>query len=338
MSLKKIAICLIITALWGTIGCQKDTTPDFRGFQKPSSFPDPTYPFASNPVTEAGFSLGKKLFYDGQLSRDGSISCGSCHLQSAAFSHVDHTVSHGIDDKLGTRNTPAIQNMAWESNFMWDGGIHNLDMLPFSPIENPVEMDEKVANVLVKLRNTTNYPALFKEAFGDTTINSARMMQALSQFMSMLISANSRYDKWIQGDANALNDIEQVGLQTFRAKCATCHTEPLFTDHSFHNNGLPINNDKGRGRITLNPNDDYTFKTPSLRNIEKTMPYMHNGTLHSLDDVLNHYQNNIQQTPNVAPALANGFTLSDSERATLKAFLLTLTDDTFIRDPLFSEF
>lgn len=318
--------------------CQKNDKPEFTGFENPTHFPTVTYPFNSNPVTEAGFELGRKLFYEGKLSRDGSISCGSCHLQSAAFSHVDHTVSHGIDDKLGTRNAPAVQNMAWSSTFMWDGGVHNLDMFSFSPIENPVEMDEKVANVLLKLQATTTYPPLFKAAFGTQEINSTRMMQALSQFMCMLVSANSRYDQFVQGNNDALNATEKEGLTIFRAKCANCHTEPLFTDNSFRNNGLPIGNDKGRSRITLNPADDYTFKVPSLRNIEKTMPYMHNGSLHSLDAVLDHYQNGIQQTPNLDPLLTNGLALSDAEKEQLKAFLLSLTDNDFIREPKFSEF
>ena len=318
--------------------CQKNDKPEFTGFENPTHFPTATYPFNSNPVTEAGFELGRKLFYEGKLSRDGSISCGSCHLQSAAFSHVDHTVSHGIDDKLGTRNAPAVQNMAWSSTFMWDGGVHNLDMFSFSPIENPVEMDEKVANVLLKLQATTTYPPLFKAAFGTQEINSTRMMQALSQFMCMLVSANSRYDQFVQGNNDALNATEKEGLTIFRAKCANCHTEPLFTDNSFRNNGLPIGNDKGRSRITLNPADDYTFKVPSLRNIEKTMPYMHNGSLHSLDAVLDHYQNGIQQTANLDPLLANGLSLTDAEKQQLKAFLLSLTDNDFIREPKFSEF
>ena len=199
-------------------------------------------------------------------------------------------------------------------------------------------MDEKVANVLLKLQATTTYPPLFKAAFGTEEINSMRMMQALSQFMCMLVSANSRYDQFVQGNNDALNATEKEGLTIFRAKCAACHTEPLFTDNSFRNNGLPIGNDKGRSRITLNPADDYTFKVPSLRNIEKTMPYMHNGSLHSLDAVLDHYQNGIQQTPNLDPLLTNGLALSDAEKEQLKAFLLSLTDNDFIREPKFSEF
>lgn len=328
---------MLFVGFWAA--CQKDNKPEsFKGFEQPNHFPITTYPFDSNPVTEAGFELGRKLFYDGKLSRDGSISCGSCHLQSAAFSHVDHTVSHGIDDKLGKRNAPAVQNMAWSSTFTWDGGVHNLDLFPFLPIQNPVEMDETVANVLLKLQATPAYPPLFKAAFGTEEINSIRMMQSLSQFMCMLVSADSRYDQYVQGDQNALTNNEKDGLTIFRAKCATCHTEPLFTDNTFRNNGLPLGNDKGRALITLNPADEYTFKVPSLRNVEKTMPYMHNGSLHSLDDVLNHYQNGIQHTATLDPILTNGLALSDTEKQQIKAFLLTLTDNDFIRNAQFSEF
>lgn len=336
MNKKHIGILSIFLITF--ISCQKETSPTFQGFQKPNNFPEPTYPFDTNPVTEAGFMLGKKLFYDTRLSRDGSISCGSCHLQSSAFSHVDHTVSHGIDDKLGTRNAPSLQNLAWGKTFTWDGGIHNLDMFPFLPIENPVEMDETVTNVLQKIQQTSTYPALFEEAFGTTEINSARMMQAFSQFMCLLISANSRYDQFMAGNEQALSDNEKAGLTVFRAKCANCHTEPLFTDETFRNNGLPLSNDKGRSRITLNPSDDYTFKVPTLRNIEKTMPYMHNGSLRSLDDVLNHYQNGIQHTTTLDPSLTNDLSLTDSEKQQIKDFLLTLSDETFVRDPNFSEF
>jgi cytochrome c peroxidase len=328
-------LCWFVT-LWSA--CKKEnTSSDFKGFVQPSHFPAPVYPFANNPVTEAGFNLGKKLFYDGRLSRDGSISCGSCHISYSAFSHTAHNVSHGIDNRLGTRNAPALQNLAWSTTFFWDGGVHNLDMLSFNPIQNPVEMDEQVPNVLTKLAADAEYKKMFKRAFGSEEINSIRMMQALSQFMNMLISANTPYDKYLKGDTLALNSTERRGLRLFNDRCGACHNGALLTDDSFKNNGLRPTNDKGRSLITLNPQDDYKFKVPSLRNIEKTAPYMHDGRFETLEQVLNHYVNAIHGASNLDPSLQTGVWLSTSEKADVLAFMKTLTDEEFIRNPLFAE-
>lgn len=320
------------------IACGTTVTPkpEFRGFVAPASFPTPTYNFTNNPVTENGFALGKKLFYDGRLSRNGTISCGSCHISYSAFTHHGHDVSHGIDDKLGTRNAPAVQNMAWMDMFFWDGGVHQLDMLSFNPIANPVEMDESVANVLEKLKQDAQYPKMFKAAFGSEEINSMRMMQALSQFMCMLISANSKYDQYKQGKVE-FSAAEKRGLDLFQQKCATCHSGELFTDQSFRNNGLATTADSGRAHITLNASDRYKFKVPSLRNVGKTAPYMHDGRLGTLNSVLNHYQKNVQQTPNLDPLLTNGISMTDAEKADIIEFLYTLSDETFVRDTLFAE-
>ncbi|OWY24284.1 cytochrome-c peroxidase [Sphingobacteriales bacterium UPWRP_1] len=337
MKLRVFYVILLLFLAATSCNKEQEEQPEFTGFVSPKHFPETTYPFETNPVTEAGFKLGRKLFYDGRLSRDGSISCGSCHIQYSAFSHVAHAVSHGIDDKLGKRNAPPIQNAAWMQTFMWDGGVHNLDMLPFNPIQNPVEMDETVSNVILKLQADETYRQMFSDAFGSEEINSTRMMQAFSQFMCMLISDHSRYDEYIGGNETALNTEEKEGLAIFRQKCNTCHTEPLFTNNGFKNNGMPPGNDKGRSLITLNPADEYAFKVPSLRNIEKTMPYMHNGTLQTIDDVLNHYQSGIVQTPNLDPLLGSNFSLTNLEKERLKAFLLTLTDEKFLKNPDFSE-
>ncbi len=335
----KISIFSIIVSILELVACGKDKPKpvEWTGFERPAHFPNPVYDFSSNVVTEAGFALGKKLFYDGKLSRDGSISCGSCHIQYSAFTHHGHAVSHGIDEQLGSRNAPPIQNTAWQANFFWDGGVQHLDMLSIAPIENPVEMDETVANVLQKLRADSEYPALFEKAFGTTEINTARTMQALSQFMNMLVSANTRYDKFVQGDNSALNAQEQAGLAAFRIKCESCHREPLFIDNEFHYNGLFRTNDLGHFGITLNPLDSFTFKTPSLRNLDKTAPYMHDGRFTNLDMVLDHYQSGIYPHANLDSRLTNGFSISNQEKADIKAFLLTLTDEEFIRNPLFSE-
>lgn len=345
----RLALLSLLAAgfLWLT-GC-RPTEPTAQPtvlFEQPTNFPKPVYALDQNQPTEAGFRLGRALFYDGMLSRDGSIACAECHNQAYAFTHHQHDVSHGIDDQVGTRNSLPLQNLAWQSAFFWDGGVHDLDLAPIAPIENPVEMDEQSTNVIAKLRKSSRYPPLFKAAFGTEDINGPRFLQALSQFMLSLVSANSRYDKWVRKEAGGtLTDDELAGLSVFRAKCSSCHAGELFTDNSFRNNGLFIQGSKdlGRAHVTELPQDRYRFKVPSLRNVEKTLPYMHDGRFYSLEAVLNHYADNVQLTENLDPLLQPagqpkpGISLTTSEKRQIIAFLKTLTDDQFLRDPRFVE-
>jgi len=315
-------------------------------FKTPNNFPPPIYAIGNNPVNTAGFELGKALFYDPLLSRDGTVSCGSCHQQVSGFAHQDHALSHGIDNKVGARNGPALINLAWQASFFFDGGVNDLDLQPIAPIENPVEMDEKMANVLLKLKNSTRYPAMFEKAFGSRDITTAKTLKAFSQFMVMLISANSKYDKMRRGELVFSPD-ENTGLQIFNQKCATCHAGELFTDKSFSNNGLPLNpppafNDQGRFLITQQNTDLFKFKMPTLRNIEKTAPYMHDGRIATLEGVIAHYLTPAL-TPNVDPRLRQfpggflGIPLTVNERAKILTFLKTLTDEEFLKNPLFAE-
>jgi cytochrome c peroxidase len=313
-------------------------------FETPAGFPPTVYQVHNNPPTPAGFKLGKALFYDGILSRDGSISCGTCHQQNFAFTHHQHDVSHGIDDKLGQRNAPSLQNLAWHKEFNWDGGVNHLDFFPIQPIQNPVEMDEKLSNVLEKLRNHPSYPRLFKEAFGSEEITTERFLQALSQFMVMMVSADSRYDKYLAGKSS-LSPSEMQGLQVFQNKCSSCHQGVLFTDLSYRDNGLAptARQDVGRESITLNSTDRFKFKVPSLRNVEFSAPYMHDGRFTSLEQVLNHYQNGVRNNPNLDPLLKKsdgslGIDLTEEEKKNIIAFLKTLTDENFLKDERFSEF
>lgn len=309
----------------------------------PSNFPALVYDTASNPVTKEGFELGRKLFYDPLLSRNNTISCGSCHIQGSAFTHHGHDVSHGIDDKLGTRNSPPVMNLAWSRFFFWDGGVFNLDLQPIAPIENPVEMDEHIPVVLTKLKENSTYRKMFKAAFGSEEITSAALFKALSQFMLQCISANSRYDRYVRNEGVQLTNEELEGRTIFQQKCASCHSTDLFTDNDFHNNGLvpSMVNDKGRFLITLNESDLYKFKTPSLRNIAKTAPYMHDGRFYTLMAVLDHYSNGITDSPTLDSRLKTngvpGIVLTADEKTKLVAFMNTLTDDEFIRDPKLSE-
>lgn len=329
---------ILISSLIVMISCSKEIISRFGGFRQPANFPMPVYRMNNNPITEDGFILGRKLFYEPRLSRNNTISCGSCHIQSAAFTHHGHDVSHGIDDRLGTRNAQPIMNLAWSPDFFWDGGVFDLDLQPIVPITNHVEMDESVQNVQEKLRQLPEYPNFFKRAFGTEEINTTRMMKALSQFMLLCISASSRYDSVMNG-LQKFTETETQGYELFKQHCNGCHKEPLFTDHSFRNNGLPpgLSNDEGRYQITLNPADRYKFKVPSLRNLLFTVPYMHDGRFITLDAVLDHYNEGIHSTPHLDPLLKNGIKLSLLQRQQLLAFLKTLIDRDFLINPLLAE-
>lgn len=334
----KINVLLLVVVLLAA-SCSKETPEAALVFEQPPHFPKPTYKFENNPINKPTFELGKALFFDEMLSRDNTISCGSCHQQGAAFAHADHDVSHGINDLLGTRNAPALANLAWNPLFFWDGGVHDLDLVPIAPIENPVEMDEKMDNVLEKLRASNKYKQLFTNAFGTSEINTTRTLKALSQFMLMMVSANSRYDQYKLGNKSALNAQEINGLALVQSKCTPCHSTELFSDYSFRNNGLALrtNADEGRAHITLRNTDRYTFKVPSLRNVAVSGPYMHDGRFRTLENVLNHYATGVQNTQNLDSLLikndgTRGISLAAQEQQAIIAFLKALTDENFIRD------
>nr|WP_039866111.1 cytochrome c peroxidase [Pedobacter sp. BAL39] len=322
----------------------KEEIESWLGFVKPVNFPDPEYKFANNPITKEGFELGRALFYEPRLSRNNTITCGSCHIQSSAFTQHGHDVSHGIDDRLGTRNSPPIMNLAWNKAFMWGGGVYDLDLQPIVPITTHEEMDENLENVLNKLRALPKYTGLFKNAFGSEEISTAKFMKALSQFMLMCVSSNSKYDKVMRKEAGmSFTADEQEGYTLFKQKCASCHSEPLFTDGSFRNNGLGISpiNDQGLYAATLKETDKYKFKVPSLRNLQYTAPFMHDGRFLSLAGVLEHYHSEVQDTPNLDPVLKQGnrigIALTQNDKVKLTAFLATLNDTDFINNKLLSE-
>ena len=318
----------------------EETTPSasFRGLVVPPHFPQPHYNFQNNPITEKGFELGRSLFYDPILSLDNTISCGSCHAQVHAFADHGTSASVGIDGRLGKRNSPPIQNMAWYTSFMWDGGINHLEVMPFAPITSTVEMGETMLGVETKLRAHPQYPQRFKEAFGAEEITSQRILYALAQFMSMMVSANSKYDKVLNGET-AFTERELHGYHIFQQKCASCHAEPLFTDFSFRNNGMmeDYSADEGRSHITQDPNDYGKFKVPTLRNITLSHPYMHDGSIRDLSEVIDMYSSGVHQHFNTDPLLVDPFNFSDEEREALLYFLYTLEDYTFLGNHEFSE-
>ena len=301
-------------------------------FYIPKNWPKPVYNFKNNPLSKEKVFLGRNLFYDPILSRDNSISCANCHSPYNAFTHVDHNLSHGIEDRIGTRNSPTLMNLAWHKSFMWDGAINHLDMQALSPISHPDEMDEKIENVILKINHTKKYKTLFFNAFGDSTATGEKALKAISQFMLTLISANSKYDLVKQHKAQFTSQ-EQNGYKLFQKHCASCHQEPLFTNLKFENNGLKIDpkiKDWGRMKITNNPQDSLKFKVPTLRNIEFSFPYMHDGRFKKLNQVLNHYTNEVQYSPTLSQALTKSIKLTSNEKVDVIAFLLTLSDREFL--------
>jgi cytochrome c peroxidase len=314
-----------------------DTNPLI--LELPDKWPTPVYTFATNPLTEEGFQLGRKLFYDPNLSRDQTISCASCHLQYTGFTHVDHNVSHGIEGRKGTRNAPALINLIWNSSFHWDGGVNNLEVQPINPIQHPAEMDNTLAAVLEYLNESKEYKALFYAAFGDSTASSKQLLKSIAQFTSSLISSNSKYDQYIRKEVDFTKQ-EKNGLKLFRKNCAACHKEPLFNMNDFASNGLTMDtayNDVGRYAISQIGTDSLQFRVPTLRNIEYTFPYMHDGRFRKLKEVLNHYTDGIEtDNPYLSKKLRNKIVLSPEEKKDLIAFLHTLTDREFLYNRRFS--
>lgn len=301
----------------------------------PKNWPTPAYDLSRNPLTEEGIELGRKLFHDPILSKDSTISCASCHLSYTAFSHVDHKLSHGLHDSIGTRNAPALMNLAWNKSFMWDGAVNHLDMQPLAPINHPAEMGESAQHVVYKLECSHTYRRLFQEAFGDSMILGDRLLKALAQFQLSLVSCGSRYDRMKAG-VELFTEQEQNGYLIFQAHCSACHKEPLFTTGEFANNGLSPDSllrDGGRIRITHDPADSLKFKIPTLRNVEFSFPYMHDGRFKRLREVIDHYTGGIMPSPTLAPELRHPIMLSPDQRTDLLAFLLTLSDRDFVLDP-----
>lgn len=303
----------------------------------PDGWPKPNDIFKDNPVTDVGFLLGKKLFYDGRLSKDGKFACASCHEPRAAFATLDHDFSHGFNGQFTTRNTPALQNLAWQSYYNWDGAFTELDKQAAFPITAPNEMAENIDSVLIKLRKDKEYPGLFTKVFGTRDIDEQRLLNALAQFTGMLVSADSKYDRMLKG-TETFNPSELHGYKVFKVHCAECHKEPLFTDNSFRNNGLeadPYLNDSGRMKETGLPADSLKFRVPSLRNVALTQPYMHDGRFYSMQNVIDHYTAGIHQSATLDPLLREPMNLQPKEKYDLVQFLYTLTDSTFINNPAY---
>jgi cytochrome c peroxidase len=303
----------------------------------------------NNPLTEEGIALGKKLFFDRRLSRDNTQSCASCHNPSQAFSDTT-PFSFGVDGNPGTRNAMPLFNLAWnfDNRFNWGGSEFGLEDQAFEPVTNPVEMHSNWNQVANKLQQDAQYPTLFLQAFGTSDIDSTLVVKAIAQFERTLISGNSKFDRYQLGlvdlTPQELNGFD-VYLREDKGDCFHCHgtgANPLWTDNDFHNNGLDaVFTDLGLGAVTGDPNDNAKFRTPSLRNLIFTAPYMHDGRFATLDEVIDFYSFGLQDSPTIDPLMKNiaqgGVQLSPEDKADLIAFLLTLTDDEFVNNPAFQE-
>jgi len=307
----------------------------------------PVIPFG-NPQTVEGVALGKKLFYDTILSGDNSMACANCHAPANAFTDTAQ-FSVGIDGSQGDRNSMPLFNLAWnfDERFAWDGKELSLERQALEPVQNPIEMHANWEDVVVKLKNSSDYPDLFNLAFGDNTVITKELVgRALAQFERTLISANSRFDKHLLGEITLTSE-ELNGFNVFmdeeRGDCFHCHGDnnnPLWTDNEFHNNGLDeIFTDLGLGGVNGDPIDRGKFRSPSIRNLAYTAPYMHDGRFNTLEEVIDHYSEGLKRSATIDPLMKKidegGVGLTPQDKADLKAFLLSLSDPSFLTNPDF---
>lgn len=308
-------------------------------------------------MTVEGVELGRFLFYDKKLSVDGTVSCASCHRQSSSFSDPNQ-FSSGVNGALGNRNSMSLVNMGWNTSFFWDGRSKTLEDQILEPIVNPVEMNNNWDNVVNYLNADPLYQSKFREAFNVAVIDSIHVSMAIAQFVRTMISGNSKFDVIYKVENNlTLTASEQLlynqvtqeelaGYDLFKslngADCFHCHKGPLMQVDKFSNNGLDATfSDLGRGGVTNNSNDNGKFKVPTLRNIEFSAPYMHDGRFATIDEVIDHYSHGVEMSSTIDPLMEFGFQggvqLDNDEKQLLKAFLFTLTDHEFVNNPAFKK-
>jgi cytochrome c peroxidase len=354
---RQIAYFLCVITVSFCLSCSDESSPQYipvlatpSPLQIPQLFADniiaPVIPL-DNPQTVEGIALGKRLFFDPILSGDQTQACAACHSPVNAFSDSAR-FSEGIDGSLGTRNSMPLFNLAWNYNekFFWDGRVFSLEHQALEPVTNPIEMQNTWEIATSRLQSHPEYPVLFQRAFGTTDISAELVTKAIAQFERTLISANSKFDRHLLGLAT-LTPQELNGFNVFmdeaRGDCFHCHgnpNNPLWTDNIFHNNGLDATfTDLGLGEVTGDPADNGKFKSPSLRNLAFTSPYMHDGRFSTIDDVINHYSEGLQNSATIDPLMKKvdegGVQLSAQDKADLKAFLLSLSDPSFINNPDF---
>jgi cytochrome c peroxidase len=346
--MKKVIVVLVCLSLWS---CNPAENPEPENpvtglLILPTHFPQPEM-LTGNPTTVDGVFLGRKLFFDPILSGNNQISCETCHEQAKAFTDGVAFSSKGLSGNFLHRNSPVLINLAWANNgLFWDGGAKNLESLIIGPITHLDEMGQNVLELPEELQRAGDYAKLFDKAFPNDSekgITTPKILKAIAQYIRTLNSSDSKYDQYILNKLQ-LSESEQAGMKIFDVKCASCHTRKthLFTDNLFHNNGLDTvfteefeNANKGRYRITYKEEDLGKFKTPTLRNLAYSSPYMHDGRFETLEQVLNHYSSGIQDFPTLDSSL-RGLSLSAAEKELLLAFLLTLNDESFVNSREFS--
>lgn len=368
----RICICLFFSLVFLAAACKEDDDenvgctncpdddlidvsydPQEYVLEIPEWLPDPIIP-EDNPMTVEGVMLGRQLFYEKKLSQDGSMSCGSCHLQEKAFTDGEAT-SVGVLGMNGSRSSMSIVNLVFNTNgFFWDGRVASLEEQALLPIEDHLEFNENWDNVMDKLRADENYPTQFRKAFGierKSEMTKELAAKAIAQFERTIISGNSRFDQIVEQNIGWPTDAELRGQQLFffelsqdldHPGCSHCHFNPLYTDNEYKNNGLDAVEemedfeDPGLGGVNGNIFDYGKFRVPTLRNIEHTAPYMHDGRLATLEDVLDEYSSGghgvINEDPNI-----QSFTLSDQDKQDLIAFLKMLSDEDLLTNPAFSD-
>ncbi|MDG1731005.1 MAG: cytochrome c peroxidase [Algibacter sp.] len=345
--MKKGLLHIILIALF--FSCENESVEKYLATPSPLEIPKlfkdnilaPVIPI-DNPQTIEGVALGKKLFFDTILSANNTQACADCHAPENAFTDSDR-FSVGVAGILGERNSMPLFNLAWnyDEKFFWDGNTFSLKHQAFIPVTDPIEMNNTWPNVEQKLQQHNEYPNLFEQAFGTSKIDSTLITKAIAQFERTLISANSKFDKYLLGETE-LTPEESNGFNVFmdeaKGDCFHCHgsdKNPLWTDNMFHNNGLDDTFiDLGLGAVTGDPADNGKFKTPSLRNLVFTAPYMHDGRFETIEDVINHYSEGLKNSSTIDPLMKKvtqgGIGLSDTDKADLKAFLLALSDYNFV--------
>lgn len=336
----KRQVVLIVTGLCACVALLSAglSGPAPLPFPVPRGWPEPNKAiFEKNVLTEEGFQLGRRLFYDPQLSSDGMVSCGNCHQQFAAFATLDHPQSHGVGSELTTRNAPSLANLAWMQSYHWDGGVHHIEVQPLTPFTLHNEMNETLPGIVKKVQQDTAYAPLFEAAFGSKKVTIPRIARALAQFTCSLVSSQSRYDRVMNG-TEKFTETEAAGYALFKQHCNSCHTEPLFTNGEFRNNGMPLNEtgDAGRMGISGHVADSLSFKVPTLRNVQVSFPYMHDGSLGYLPNVIAHYAALDTALPGLDARLRRPIILSGKEQRQLLYFLYTLTDSSFLSNPRFA--
>lgn len=365
--------CLVLPLIVLASACNKDRPPDPDPLtsaqcemiedagtpytlEVPYFFPEPEIP-ADNPMTVEGIALGRHLFWDKALSRNNTVSCGTCHAPDAAFANnVAH--STGLYGDLTPRNSMPLINMAWNTSFFWDGRALTLEEQIAHPIHNPIEMDMDWPSAVERVSTDADYQDMFTAAFGTPCVDSTRITFAIAQFIRTMISAKSDFDRAYYYGQGQLSLSQIRGMELFKAEggdpniypggqnggdCFHCHGGAMvqFTDHQFHNNGLDsVFADYGRADVTGSPYDKGLFKTPTLRNIALTAPYMHDGRFGTLEEVVEHYNSGGHFSATLDPLMkfpGVGLGLSPQDKEDLVNFLKSLTDTAFVNNPAFQD-